>query len=403
MNTKAFISLSVAIFVTMIGFGIVAPLIPLYATDLGASGLLLGFMYSAFALSRALFMTVTGWLSDKRGRKNLIIYGMIIYGVSSFLYSITSNIFQLIAVRFLAGMSVSLIVPIAQAYVGDIIPKGKEGYYMNLFLMSMFIGMGVGPLLGGTLNDLFNMNFVFYTTATFSLLALILLIIFVPPMKNRINISRKEPLPLMLMIKDNRIKALGIYMASRGIFRQGIIAFLPLLAVNELGMSTTGIGLVLSIYMIIGALGQGVWGSLADRYNKNWLMMIGSFLAPLLLVFLPGMQSSQTLLFILVPVGLLTALSRAACMAYNVEIGAQYGRMGAAMGVVGNAMAIGQFLGPLLLGWAMDEFGVGSVFYFAAGIGLVASILMTYWLYSRQELAYLKETEATAEPALDQR
>ena len=51
----------------------------------------------------------------------------------------------------------------------------------------------------------------------------------------------------------------------------------------------------------------------------------------------------------------------------------------------------------------MDEFGVGTVFYFAAGIGLVASVLMTYWLYAKQELAYLKETEATAAPVPDQR
>ena len=402
MNLKAFISLAVAIFVAMMGMGIVSPLMGIYATELGASGLWLGMMYSAFSLSRAIFMPFIGGLSDRRGRKNIMVTGLIVYAVVSILYSLASNIYQLAVFRFLHGAASAMVIPIAQAYVAVLIPKGKEGTYMNLFTMSMFLGMGAGPLLGGTLADIFNLNAVFYVTCGFATLALLLLVPLVPRAEPQMKKKQGQGVPIMTLIRDNKVKAIGIYLASRGIIRQGIIAFLPLYTVTQLGMSTSSIGGVLSLFMLASAVTQGMFGPLADRYNKTMMMILGGLTAPLFVFLLPNVSSPLTILLVLVPVAMLTSLARASAMAYNVQVGAKYGRMGSAIGIVMSAMSIGQFLGPLAAGFIMDQYGIKSVFIFQGVVGISLALIMAYWLLQKEEPVALN-LEAKAEPVPDQR
>jgi MFS family permease len=402
MNLKAFISLAVAIFVAMMGMGIVSPLMGIYATELGASGVWLGVMYSAFSLSRAIFMPFIGGLSDRRGRKNIMVTGLIVYAVVSILYSLASNIYQLAVFRFLHGAASAMVIPIAQAYVGVLIPKGKEGTYMNLFTMSMFLGMGAGPLLGGTLADIFNLNAVFYVTCGFATIALLLLVPLVPRAEPQLKKKRGLGVPMTTLIRDNKVKAIGIYLASRGIIRQGIIAFLPLYTVTRLGMSTSSIGGVLSLFMLASAVTQGMFGPLADRYNKTMMMILGGLTAPLFVFLLPNVSSPLTILLVLVPIAMLTSMARASAMAYNVQVGAKYGRMGSAIGIVMSAMSIGQFLGPLAAGFIMDQYGIKSVFIFQGVVGISLALIMAYWLFQKEAPVDLN-LEAKAEPAPGQR
>ncbi len=384
MNVKAFISLSLAIFSTMLGLGIVAPLIPIYATNLGATGIWVGIMYSSFSLSRAAFMPVTGSLSDRKGRKNFMIAGLIIYATISILYTLAASIYHLASIRFLQGVASAMVIPVAQAYVGSLIPKGKEGAYMSRFTMSMYLGVGFGPLLGGVLAEFWSINSVFFVMGGFAALALALLWPLVPRIAPQVQQNKAATVPLLTLIKDNRVKATSLYMASRAVFRQSIIAFLPILAVNTLGMSTSSLGLVLSLYLLSGAVAQGLFGPMADRFNKNALIIFGSVLAPVLVFFLPEMRNSLGFMAILVPVALISALSRVSAMAIGVEVGAKYRRMGSSMGVINGAMSLGQFIGPLVFGYVMDQFGVGSVFTYGAIFGVSASFPMAYWLLKKE-------------------
>ncbi len=83
-------------------------------------------MYSGFALSRALIQPFTGWFSDHKERKTLMIVGLAIYTLVSIGYAIVVNIYQLTTVRFFHGFASAVVIPVAQAYVGDLTPKGRE-------------------------------------------------------------------------------------------------------------------------------------------------------------------------------------------------------------------------------------------------------------------------------------
>jgi len=382
MNKKAFIALFAVVFSGMLGMGIISPLMPLYAESMGATGLQLGLMYSGFALSRTVFMPIIGRLSDRRGRKIFIGLGLLAYTLISLSYAWASNMYALTSVRFLHGIASAMVVPIAQAYIGDLIPKGKEGTYMNLFSMSLFLGIGAGPFLGGFLADTFYLNAGFYAMAGFTALALILLLLLVPTVESFSGQTQKVPsAPLRTIIRDNKVKAISLSLASRAFYRQGISAFLPLLAVSTMGMSITSIGSVLSIFMLTGGFAQGLLGPLADRFNKKKLIIIGSLLAPIFVFFIPNMPAGGMLLFMLLPTTLFGAVARTAVMALNVELGNKYNGMGSVMGISRSVMSLGMVIGPLVFGYTMDNFSINSVFQVGAIVGILVNIPVIYLLY----------------------
>jgi len=146
-----FIPFFIAVSVAMMGMGIISPIMPLYIRSFGAGGTAVGAVFAAFSVSRLLLGPVAGALSDRVGRKRLIVWGLGAYAVVSVLYVVAQNLWQLGIFRLLHGVGSILVTPIAQAYVGDLTPVGREGRITNIFYASMFAGMALGPLLGGYL------------------------------------------------------------------------------------------------------------------------------------------------------------------------------------------------------------------------------------------------------------
>ena len=398
MNKRAFVTLCVAIFVAMLGMGIISPLMALYADSMGANGIWLGLMYSGFSLARALMQPITGWFSDKKGRKTIMVAGLAAYTLVSIGYAIAINMYQLTVVRLLHGIASALVIPVAQAYVGDIIPKGKEGTYMGIFSMSMYLGMAAGPMLGGTVSDLYSMNTAFYIMAALAGCGLLLLVIFVPAIAPHERINKGKAAPMLAMLKDNKIKAISLYLGARGILRQSISAFLPLYAVKTMGLSTVEAAVLVTIYLLTEALSQLFMGPIADRFNRKALMITGAIFASALGFFLNHMGNSFTMLLVLVPIAIMATVGRIPALAYNVELGVKYGRMGSSMGITNAAQDLGHFIGPLITGWAIDAYGLSTIFYTGSIAGMLALPLMSYWLFTR-EIGYTPEVAAEASPA----
>ena len=162
LNKSIFSTLFFSIFATVTGVGIVVPLLPVYAHDLGAGGLYIGLIFGAFSLSRSVLMPYFGRQSDKKGRKPYIVPGMFAYTLISIAFVFSKNINSLIVLRFVQGAASAMLLPVIQAYVGDITPRGREGFTMGIFNMSLFLGLSLGPLLGGVIKDHFSLNAAFF-------------------------------------------------------------------------------------------------------------------------------------------------------------------------------------------------------------------------------------------------
>ena len=372
---KVFISLFISVAVAMIGVGIIAPILPLYANTFAASGTSVGIVFAAFSLSRALLGPFLGRVSDRIGRKRMLIFGLAGYAVVSILYVAANSLWQLGLFRLLQGAASVMITPIAQAYIGDITPSGKEGRYMNLFYSSMFLGMAIGPMLGGELSELWSYQMAFYAMGTLSLVALILITATLPADDSKSKHHRKpasDIVPIRELMKNDAVKAICVYMATRGFWRQGFNTFYPLFAAATSGLGEGSVGIILSVYMFGGGLLQIPFGFLADRYPKFPQIIIGSTLAPLLLLLVPFVHSVWGVALIMFGIGGLSALSRASILVIRTELGREYG-MGTMTGLYGGAFAVGQMLGPVTCGVMVDLVGLRGVFPFGSAVGLLGT------------------------------
>src|SRR6056297_1732315 len=181
MDPRVFSVLFFSIFATLIGVGIVVPLLPVYARDLGASGLYIAFIFGGFSLTRTFFLPWFGRWSDKRGRKPFICAGLLGYFLVAVAFVMARNLETLVAIRIIQGVASAMIMPVVQAYVGDITPWGREGMAMGMFNMSVFLGLSVGPLFGGVIKDCLSLQVAFAFMGALAFTAFCLAFFFLPP------------------------------------------------------------------------------------------------------------------------------------------------------------------------------------------------------------------------------
>src|SRR5688572_30234360 len=124
------------------GISMVSPLLPVYAEELGAEGMLLGLTFSSFAVVQAIAGPITGRMSDRYPRKPFIVFGLIVYMIAALGYLSAGNVWQVIGFRAFSGIGTSMIFSVARAYVGDLTPIGREGRWMGVFATADIIGFG---------------------------------------------------------------------------------------------------------------------------------------------------------------------------------------------------------------------------------------------------------------------
>jgi MFS transporter, DHA1 family, multidrug resistance protein len=371
MNRKAFIVLVASMFISMLGLGIVSPFLPIYASNLGASTMQVGLVQAGFSITGIGTLLFIGRLSDRFGRKSFLIGGLSILAVSSLGLMHSTSPIQLIVWRFIQGLGASAHMPIAQAYLGDIAPRGSEGRWMGYFNAVLFAGMGAGPLLGGVITDAFNIQATFLFMAILTTLGLLATIIFLKEMPRKK--AGMENVSYLAPLKSRSMRGVLSYNMTSGIGIACLMAFMPLYADQRLGLSASLIGILLAARSPVAIL-QSYTGRLADRWNRRSMVLYGSILSIVAIAVLPLTGGFWLLLTAYLLVAFGQTLGMPAANAYVVQEGRHYG-MGAAMTMFMMSMNIGMGLGPVVLGRIADYIGLNSVFYLSAAgmtIGIIA-------------------------------
>ncbi len=380
MQKKIFNTLFIAVFAATLGIGIITPLMPIYAESLGATGIWLGIIFSGFALARLVLLPIVGRISDRRGRKKFIVFGLLGYSIVSLFYLLAGSVYSLTAVRMIHGFTSAFVVPIAMAYVGETGEEGKEAVSMGTFNISLFLGMGAGPVLGGVLKDVFSMSAAFYAMAGLSLLAFFIALFFLP---DKITPRKTEDFfSFKTILKNNVVKGLFFFRMTTAMGRASIMVFLPLFA-SGINISASGIGILFAVDTFFNVSLQRTFGKLADRYNKFYLIIIGSLIGGSALLLIPFTHSFRELIFISALMGTSTAIAIPSATAIAVVLGRNMG-MGTLMSSLATAMSVGFVLSPLILGVIMDVLDITSAFYIASLMGFSGALFFYYFI--RKEL-----------------
>lgn len=385
MLNPIFITLFFSIFVAVTGVGIVVPLLPVYAQNLGATGLGISMIFAAFSISRTFLLPFFGKLSDKHGRKPFLVYGLLFYCVVSLLFLLAESVTGLIVIRFVHGIASAMLMPVAQAYIGDITPRGKEGFYMGVFNLSMFISMSLGPLIGGVLNAHMGLDWAFIAMALMAFIGFLASLFFLPPKSaETARTQNKGDYKWRIFMKDLQFVGIFFYRFAYASGISIIWCFLPILAHNRFHLESDLTGLLVMTGVFVSGVLNMPMGWVADRKSKKAMIVCGGIFVASALVWLGRADNVKELFFGVVLFGIGGGISMPALTAMAVDSGKEKAAMGGAMALVTVAHSLGMMLGALAGGLAMDYLDPQHSFLTAACLLAVSLVLVLgFFFYAR--------------------
>ena len=389
MSKKIFSTLFLAVFAATLGVGLVVPLLPVYASDLGASGLYIGFIFGAFSLSRTIFLPYFGHLSDLKGRKPFVTAGLALYFLASIAYAFSATVQALILIRFFQGIASAMILPVAQAYVGDIAPKDKEGLVMGLFNVSLYAGLSVGPLMGGVVKDSFGIRTSFVSMGLVTLVGFLLCVFLLPPrQEEKVFRHARPPLRYRILIRNKHVAALFLFRLAYTSCIGLVWAFLPLYAHTRFELSSSSIGILVMLGVFSSGILQTPMGALADRVSTRAMIAIGGFIATGAVLSYVYVQGFWGLFVSNLTFGIGGGIAVPAVMAMTVIIGRHTESTGSVIALVTMGHSLGMMLGPVLAGIMTDAFELELAFMGGSLVvlaGTIAALRLTSRFRAVQE------------------
>ncbi len=379
-DTKVFNVLFFSIFASVTGVGIVVPLLPVYARDLGGSGFAIGMLFGSFSIARTLFIPFFGRASDRRGRKPFIVGGMLGYALISLAYVAADSVPTLIILRFFQGFASAMMMPVLQAYVGDITPEGREGFTMGHFNLATFAGLSLGPLMGGVISDHWDIDAAFVMMGLLALFGFLACALLLPPTRFETALRRgTPPIAWRRLARDASIRSLVAfrlaYTAGIGV----IWGFLPVYADQRFQPGAAAIGLLIMTGILVSGLLHMPMGYLADRMNKAYMVIGGGLVASAALLGFTWADSFTAMLLGSAVFGLGGGIAMPALMGLAVQRGAHVDAMGSVMSLLTLAHSLGMLAGALLAGMAMDWFDLSWAFPVGSVIMIGGLAAFRYW------------------------
>jgi DHA1 family multidrug resistance protein-like MFS transporter len=364
----------------MTGMSLSSSFLPILANNLDPSGVLVGLVVSSWFFSRIFIEIPAGIISDRIGRRRLLVIGLALSFFGSIICSQANHIYILIFGRVIWGMGTALFFMSNMVLLMDILPPVSRGRALGIFQGFEFLGSFIGAPIGAFLATIISFTQVFYFTSFFMLASFIVAF----RSRNIRNLKKvdkiREQLNLGEILRNLRNKDI-ILICFCNLFRMftrfGIYMTVLQLYLNQiLGLSVSDIGWVISMRIAGMVLFLFVAGSLSDKYGRRPVIVTGYLISGVALL---AFSMSGNMLLILLSSGLAgvgDALEMTTLMALLTDIALETTR-GAVVGLFRTFQDIGGFLGPIIFMIVFTEINPDSTFYLGALLSLVNIILIT--------------------------
>jgi MFS transporter, DHA1 family, tetracycline resistance protein len=389
--TKPLLIIFVTIFIDLLGFGMVIPLLPFFAQDFQATPVEIGFLVASYSWMQFLFAPIFGSLSDKYGRRPILFFSIIGSGVGYLMIGLAGALWMVFAGRILGGIT-GANLSTAQAYIADITTRENRAKGMGLFGMAFGFGFIMGPALAGILSK-FGHEIPFYVAAALSF-ANAALLYFILPETRKFGEAPTEKkgrfAELFDSLKDSRFAVITVeYFLLVTAFSMMTTAF-PLYTGYSFGYDAEQTGYVLAYVGLLAVIMQGgLLGRLAARFGEANLVIAGCFMLVLSFLAVPFVSKESY--------GLLGLLLGAGCFAIGNSISspalstlasknASDFEQGKVLGVMQSAASLARAVAPTLTGFLLnnaanqiDDTTLKRNFWTAAAIMLIAMLVAIYY------------------------
>ena len=382
-NRKNLLILSFTLMVVMLGFGVVIPIIPFYMESMGAGGTELGLLVASYAVMRLICAPIWGSLSDRVGRKPILIIGILGYGITMGLFGFATQLWMLFAIRIISGILSSATAPTTMAYIGDSTSEEDRGRGMGILGAAAGLGTIFGPALGGLLASE-SLVIPFLIAGAMSILALVLIAIFLPeslPQQARQPTTKRLPLPEVRLWWQALSSPIGILLVLAFILTCGLMIFygiFGLYALEKFNYGPEEVGVIFMVVGLVSAITQGVLtGPLTKRWGEAAVIKTAFMASVVGFAFMSLADSYLTVifstgLFIFATALLIPSVSSLTSKRTTTQ-------QGMAMGLSNSFMSMGRIAGPL---WAGFVFDINIIFPYISGAVtmLVGFVISLIWL-----------------------
>lgn len=398
-NRKQVIILSFALVVVTLGFGMVIPIFPFYIERMGAGGSELGLLVATAAFMELLLGPMWGSVSDRAGRRPILMLGMLGYGLSSLLFGLSTQLWMLFASRALSGVLSSATLSTAMAYIGDSTSEEDRGGGMGILGAAMGLGLILGPGFGGWLAAV-SLPTPFFAAAGLSLVSLLLILFLLP-----------ESLPAEARQQaDGKVKTVQFGELWRALFSPiGILLFMVFLAsfglanfeavfglyaLEKFEYGPERVGIILTVVGLVSTIGKIFTGTLTRRWGDAPIIKVSLLTGSVGFLVLLLANTYPTILLATGFFILSKTFLRPAVLSLTSKQ-ATVGQ-GVAMGLSNSFMSLGRIVGPIWAGFVFDmnfnyPYLSGSVILF---VGFLISLI---WVSQERK----GTTSAGLQPAAD--
>ena len=347
-----YLTIFLTCFIDILGFGIVIPVLPLYAEHFGATAVQIGALVGIFSLAQFFFAPIWGKVSDRVGRKPVLLLGLMGTVAGYLLMGMAHTVLMLFVARLIDGIS-GANIGAAQAYLADISTPENRAKAMGLLGAAFGLGFVFGPALGGWASVTFNYAAPMFIAAGLALANFFFVLFFLPESRGVEAIGkRSEPLfPHLLDHVERRTYAWSV--ASYFLVIVGfsmMTAIFALLLLHRFGLDALHTGYIFAGVGVLGVIIQGgLIGRLVRRFGEAALAFVGTIF---MFAGLCGLALSPGVAWVFVAtaaVGIGNSLLMPTLSALASR-SADANWQGRALGVMQSSGSLARWVGPMIAG-----------------------------------------------------
>ncbi|MEL4359104.1 MULTISPECIES: MFS transporter [unclassified Luteococcus] len=377
-------------FCVAVGFGVMVPVLPVFARSFQVTNLMVGMVISSFAAMRLLMSPACAPLITRFGERTVLGVGMFIVAASSGAAGLATTFWALMAMRALGGIGSAMFTVAAMTLLLRTVEPQLRGRASALYSGGFLIGGMAGPAVGGIFAAISLTAPFFFYAATLGVAGVIGLLLLGKPQQD-LDRAEKPAMPLGEAVRDVRYRAACVTNFAQGWQSFGVRSSLvPVLVVEGLHRTPSWTGIAFAIAAVAQTLALGPVGRAVDTIGRRPLMILAGLFTGVAALAMPWSSSIWVLTGILCVYGIGSAAHSTAPTAVVGDVTA--GRGGTPIAVFSMMSDLGAIIGPLAAGALADAFGLGLAFGIGGALLLVGAGFS--WLMPRTPVHHLPEETA---------
>ena len=406
MNNKRLFSIILVVFIDLLGFSLILPLLPYYAETFKASQTVTGILIASYALMQLIGAPILGRLSDRFGRRPVLLVSVFGTFLGFLLLGFANALWMLFASRILDGLTGGNL-SVAQAYISDVTDEKSRSKGLGMIGAAFGLGFIIGPVTGGLLSQ-WGYAVPALTAAAISFINLILIYAWLPESlteEKRSQMTEKRPaVTLQALLVAFQRPFTGSILITRFFFGLAFAIFqtiFSLYALAKFNLTARDTGFVLTYVGVLSVIVQGfLVGRLTSRYREDLLITVSVALMSLSLLGWAFAPSVFWLYVIMTPTALSGGLLNTLLSSTLTKAVAPQ-EIGGILGLSAAVESSTRIIAPILGGVLLQQIGTWApgIFGFVIMIGVSMYVFTT--IYKHPIVATLKDKKAAPIPSTD--